>query len=111
RRFLRQVHSRVRALPVNALERHRAAVPLDDRAHDEEAEAEAALLRIFTARTVELLEQAGVLGILRAGSLVVDPEVEPAVRGGARTDRDGAVGRTELARIREQVHEHLREPL
>ena len=84
RRLLRQVHGRVRALVVRALERHRTAVPLDDGSYNEEAETEPAFLRIFTARAVELLEQTGVVGVFGPGPSSSTHKSSPPPRPRAR---------------------------
>jgi hypothetical protein len=86
-------------------------MPLDDRAHDEEPEPQTALLRILTARTAELLEQRRVTRIGGTGSFVVDPKLDTAAVQGTSIEANDAVRRTELARIREQIDDHLDEAL
>src|SRR5262245_7970653 len=98
-------------MPVGRARRaHLSAVPLDDRLHDPEPQAEAARVRLLVGRAVEALEDRRTLEFGRAGAGILDPELDP-VLAPFGADGDFAVLGAELARVREQVRDDLREPL
>src|SRR6185436_678772 len=82
---------------------------LDDRLHDEQAEAHAALLGLFfAAAAAEALEAGILLQVAQAGAFVFDPEEKLAVVDLA-ADAELGPGRGELAGAGEEVHEDLDE--
>src|SRR5690606_16186337 len=66
---------------------------------------------VLAAAASESLEQTGVVEALRARPLVFDPEHEAARGCGLGTDVNRAARGAELARVREQVHDDLRQTL
>src|SRR5690606_11140170 len=86
------------------------AVPLNERAHDKEAQSEPALLGILSPGAAKLFEECRILRIPRPRTLVFDPECD-AGRRNAATDTDHTTWRRELAGVRQQVDEDLGQPL
>src|SRR5690606_2432250 len=93
---------------VGAVGPNRAAVTIDDRFHDPQSQAQSAGLGLLLRTAIEAFEDRTALDLGHARAFVLDPD-RHLVLLFARTDSHDAAFGSELARVREQVHEHLRQ--